>query len=77
LPGFGVLPKTLFDCGGERSAEDEVLCRGSGPAHLGDATADSRKTPFSFAAAGGMKRVVEKLPLGISIRTLIHRPEDK
>ena len=23
-----------------------ALCRGSGPAHLGDATADSRKTPF-------------------------------
>src|SRR2546429_4119032 len=25
-----------------RSAEDEVLCRDAGPAHLGDATADSR-----------------------------------
>ncbi len=30
------------------SAEGEALCRGSGPAHLGDATADSRKIPFSF-----------------------------
>src|SRR5437764_12423851 len=30
------------------SAEGEALCRGSGPALLGDAIADSRNTPFFF-----------------------------
>src|SRR5437016_4529753 len=56
LKSIKALPSHLIYPSPSRSAEDCVLCRGSGPAHLGDATADSRKTSFYLSCRRHTKK---------------------
>src|SRR6266571_4657360 len=78
--GCGVSPKTSFSLSAavgtpkSRSAENAVLCRGLGPAHLGDAPADSQRTPFPFLPPKLQKAGVQRTQSFAGVRGVPENP---